>query len=121
MTTPSLRPSHGVVAAIGILAATAGCQPKVSTLPPATKASPVEVQIALGKEVYIANCAGCHGDAGEGSSKAPRMVGMKKKTLPLDPPANRKYRKTQFRTALDVAKFAIANIPPKAEDRATMT
>jgi mono/diheme cytochrome c family protein len=69
-------------------------------------------QVAAGQTLYARNCASCHGDSGEGG-KAPRLVGLKEGALPLDPPADRKYRKGQFVTVGDVATFAVANMPPK--------
>jgi mono/diheme cytochrome c family protein len=69
-------------------------------------------QVALGMKVYGANCAECHGDAGQGTDKAPRLVGLDQGALPLDPPAERKVRKEKFVTVADVAGFAVANMPP---------
>jgi cytochrome c len=69
-------------------------------------------QVAAGQTLYAQSCASCHGDSGQGG-KAPRLVGLKEGALPLDPPADRKYRKGQFVTVADVANFAVANMPPK--------
>ena len=68
-------------------------------------------QVTAGQSLYGANCASCHGSSGEGTN-APRVVGLDKGALPLDPPADRKYRKTQFKTAADVAGFVVKNMPP---------
>jgi mono/diheme cytochrome c family protein len=68
-------------------------------------------QVALGMKVYAANCAKCHGDSGQGTDKAPRLVGLDKGALPLDPPADRKKRTEQFVTVGDVASFAVTNMP----------
>jgi mono/diheme cytochrome c family protein len=81
--------------------------PASSTMAPAT----FEDQVALGQQLYGANCASCHGASGEGG-KAPRVVGLKEGALPLDPPAGAKYRKEQFKTVGDVAKFVVATMPP---------
>ena len=70
-----------------------------------------EAQVKEGQKLYARHCAGCHGDAGEGSKKAPPVVG--KAALPLDPPAGAKVRKTQFHTAGDVADFVVKNMPAK--------
>jgi len=70
-----------------------------------------EAQVQSGQKLYAKNCAGCHGDAGEGSKKAPPVVD--KAALPLDPPAGAKVRKTQFHTAKDVAEFVVKNMPAK--------
>ncbi|HVV52118.1 MAG TPA: c-type cytochrome [Polyangia bacterium] len=76
--------------------------------PPASFAD----QVAQGQTLYGANCANCHGDSGQGTAKAPRVVGVKDGALPLDPPADRKYRKNKFVTVADVAEFTVANMPP---------
>ena len=79
------------------------------TKPPATFAE----QVAHGQTLFANNCAKCHGDSGEGTEDAPRLVGLKEGALPLDPPASRKVRKSRFVTVADVAEFAMANMPPK--------
>ena len=63
-----------------------------------------------GGPLYVQYCAKCHGNAGQGSDKAPPVVGQS--ALPLDPPAAAKYRKGQFHTARDVFDFVKANMPP---------
>ena len=70
-------------------------------------------QVTAGQKLYGDNCASCHGAAGEGA-KAPRVVGMDKGALPLEPPKEAKYRKTQFKTASDVAGFVVKTMPPGA-------
>lgn len=70
-------------------------------------------QVAHGQKLYAANCAKCHGDSGQGTDDAPRLVGLKQGALPIDPPASRKFRKSRFVTVADVAEFAMANMPPK--------
>ena len=82
--------------------------------PPRTAAE----QIARGGERFAANCAKCHGDSGQGSEDAPPLVG--KGALPLDPRTDQK-RAVKFHTALDVAQFVTANMPPKASARAKLT
>jgi len=62
-----------------------------------------------GGKLYGKYCAKCHGDAGQGTAKAPAVVG--KTALPLDPPTGAKVRKTQFHTAQDVAAFVAAKMP----------
>src|SRR5262249_22783678 len=61
---------------------------------------------------YVQNCANCHGGGGEGSAKAPPVVG--KNALPLNPPATAKYRKSQFHSIKDIFDFVKANMPPTA-------
>ena len=79
------------------------------TKPPATFAE----QVAHGQRLFADNCAKCHGDSGQGTEDAPRLVGLEEGALPLDPPASRKVRKSRFVTVADVAEFAMANMPPK--------
>ena len=71
-----------------------------------------EAQAALGQTLYAANCARCHGDSGQGTDKAPRVVGLDQGALPLKPPAERKVRDEDFVTVADVANFVVANMPP---------
>jgi mono/diheme cytochrome c family protein len=66
-------------------------------------------QVAAGAALFAANCAKCHGAAGQGTSKAPPLVGSG--ALPLDPRPTAKFRKTQFRTAKDVLDFIRVNMP----------
>jgi cytochrome c len=66
-------------------------------------------QATEGGKLFAKDCAKCHGKAGEGTKKAPPVVG--KDALPLDPPATAKIRTTQFRTAQDVAQFVAAKMP----------
>lgn len=66
-------------------------------------------QATKGGALYGKHCARCHGDAGQGTKKAPPVVGAA--ALPKDPPAGAKVRKTQFRTAKDVAEFVVTNMP----------
>jgi cytochrome c len=70
-------------------------------------------QVSAGQELYGQHCAKCHGDSGEGTDKAPRVVDLKKGALPVDPPADRKARKTRFVTVANVADFVVKNMPPK--------
>ena len=62
-----------------------------------------------GGKLFGKYCSKCHGDAGQGTKKGPAVVG--KTALPLDPPTGAKVRKTQFKTAQDVAAFVAANMP----------
>jgi len=74
-------------------------------------------QIARGGERFLASCAKCHGDSGQGSDDAPLLVG--KGALPLDPRPEQK-RTVKFHTVRDVAQFVTANMPPKASERAKL-
>ncbi|HVH41162.1 MAG TPA: cytochrome c, partial [Labilithrix sp.] len=85
---------------------------KAASSPPTAGAAPTfSAQVAEGQKLYADNCASCHGAGGEGG-KAPRVVGVANGALPLDPPSTAKYRKTQFKTAADVAAFVVKAMPP---------
>ena len=92
----------------------AACSHSSST--PATTTSsavtgdPVAAQIEQGKQLYVANCASCHGNAGEGSKDAPPVVG--KDAFPLDARPGQK-RDVKFHTAADIFGWASAHMPPK--------
>jgi S-disulfanyl-L-cysteine oxidoreductase SoxD len=90
-----------------------GTAPAAPT-PPSASPTTFDDQVALGQQLYGANCASCHGDGGQGTATAPPVVGIDKGALPLDPPASAKYRKTQFKTVADIAAFVVKNMPPKA-------
>jgi mono/diheme cytochrome c family protein len=88
----------------------------------ASNASPrtvAEGQIASGSSLFAANCAKCHGDAGEGTDDAPPLVG--KDALPLNPRPDQKLRAASFHTAKDVATFVTTQMPPKANLRAKLS
>jgi cytochrome c len=85
---------------------------------PAPAPTPVEAQLKSGGAVYGANCAKCHGNAGQGTKKAPAIVGPG--ALPKLPRLDQKVRRNEFRTAMDVATFVTANMPPDEELRAKM-
>jgi S-disulfanyl-L-cysteine oxidoreductase SoxD len=70
-------------------------------------------QAQTGMDLYVKNCAGCHGAHGN-DGKAPPVVGLDKGALPLDPPPGAKFRKSQFKTVGDVADFVVKAMPPKA-------
>lgn len=70
-------------------------------------------QVEVGAKAYAQNCSRCHGDQGEGTKKGPAVVGLDRGALPLNPPPDAKWRKTQFRTVADLARFTIEKMPPK--------
>jgi cytochrome c len=110
---------------IGIMAACGGSSKK-SSAPVGSgtgevKAAPAggfEAQAEAGGKLYAANCAKCHGDAGQGTAKGPAVVG--KDALPLDPPATDwgKKRAVQFKTGADVFAFVKKTMP--ADDPAAL-
>jgi cytochrome c len=116
-----MRNGYGTVflgfVSAAIFSVLGGC---ASNPPPAaasgsTTAAPASFaeQVTQGQKLYADNCANCHGDSGQGTAKAPRVVGLKDGALPLDPPPERQYRKGKFVTVADVAEFTVANMPPK--------
>ncbi len=72
-------------------------------------------QLARGAEVFGNQCARCHGSGGEGTSRAPRLVG--KGAFPLHAPEDR-TRKPAFHNAYDIAGFVLEAMPPSASARA---
>ena len=66
-------------------------------------------QAAKGAKLFGKHCAKCHGNAGQGTKKAPPVVGAE--ALPLNPRPTAKVRKTQFHTAQDVAAFVSTKMP----------
>jgi S-disulfanyl-L-cysteine oxidoreductase SoxD len=87
--------------------------PAASVEPSAAPANFTE-QVALGQKLYGAQCAGCHGNSGEGTKDGPAVVGLDKGALPLAPAATAKHRKTEFKTVADIAEFVVKTMPPKA-------
>lgn len=81
--------------------------------PPAGPAAPgdVSAQIEQGKQLYVEKCAKCHGDAGQGSAKAPAVVG--KEAFPLKPRPGAK-RDVDFHTAADVFAWTTKHMPGDA-------
>jgi S-disulfanyl-L-cysteine oxidoreductase SoxD len=97
---------------VSMVFAVGACATTSSSAPSSAAATSFAEQVVTGGTLYAHNCASCHGDSGQGD-KAPRLVGLKEGALPLDPPADRQYRKEQFVTVADVANFAVAYMPPK--------
>jgi polar amino acid transport system substrate-binding protein len=79
---------------------------------------PFSEQAKAGAALYVQHCAECHGDSGQGTDHGPRVVGLSAGALPLDPPVSREHRKGQFKTVMDVAAFAVKNMP--ANDPGTL-
>ena len=70
-----------------------------------------EEQAAEGAKLFAKHCQKCHGNEGQGTRKAPPVVGAD--ALPLDPRPKQKVRKGQFHTAEDVLEFISKNMPAK--------
>jgi mono/diheme cytochrome c family protein len=87
----------------------AGLTALVALAHPVAAQDPVSDQVAKGEALFGTKCARCHGASGEGTKKAPPLVG--KAALPLAPPAGAKVRTAQFKTAKDVAEFVVAKMP----------
>lgn len=68
-------------------------------------------QIEQGKQLYVENCAKCHGDAGQGTDKGPPVVG--KEAFPQKPRDGAK-RDVEFHTAADVFAWATQHMPGDA-------
>jgi S-disulfanyl-L-cysteine oxidoreductase SoxD len=112
-----MRPQEGhamrTTVALVLLLLTSGCSSAEGLAPAAESPQPLtfEGQASRGKELYAENCASCHGASGEGTKKAPRLVGLSQGALPLEPRPGQRLRKHEFKTALDVAEFASKNMP----------
>ncbi len=75
---------------------------------PQPAAGSLAAQIDQGKQLYGEKCARCHGDAGQGSAKAPPVVG--KDAFPEKPRSGAK-RDVDFHTAADVFAWTAKNMP----------
>jgi cytochrome c5 len=82
-----------------------------TTTTTATGGTTITAQIETGTQLYGANCASCHGDGGQGTDKAPPVVG--KDAFPLEPRAGAK-RDVQFHTAADVFAWTTKHMPGDA-------
>jgi cytochrome c len=71
----------------------------------------ITAQIDQGKQLYVEKCAKCHGDAGQGTDKAPAVVG--KDVFPQQPRSGAK-RDAEFHTAADVFAWAAKHMPGDA-------
>jgi mono/diheme cytochrome c family protein len=78
---------------------------------PAAGGSTVTAQIDQGKQLYVDKCAKCHGDAGQGTEKAPPVVG--KDVFPQQPRPGAK-RDVEFHTAADVFAWTTKHMPGDA-------
>jgi cytochrome c5 len=101
-----------VLGAIGLTAAIA-CSKNAPApqAPESGSSSLAAAQIEQGKQLYVEKCAKCHGDAGQGTDKAPPVVG--KDAFPQQPRPGAK-RTVEFRTAADVFAWASEHMPGDA-------
>jgi cytochrome c len=106
----AIRAAGSAIVAACVLAACGHAKPPAG--PPPSPTDDGEVQAARGATEFAEHCASCHGDQGQGSKKAPPLVGPD--ALPQAPRATAKFRKGQFNTALDVALFVVENMPADA-------
>jgi cytochrome c len=90
-----------------------GCAktPAATTTPAEPAATTITAQVDQGKALYGAKCAKCHGDAGQGSDKAPPVVG--KDAFPEKPRQGAK-RDVDFHTAADVFAWTAKHMPGNA-------
>ena len=93
--------------------ASGGAAEPAAAPPDAAAPATFAEQVTLGGQLYGQNCAECHGASGEGNP-GPRVVGLDKGALPLDPPPTAKARKSQFKTVADIAAFVVSSMPPQA-------
>lgn len=89
------------------------CHREPAALSPAASGASTgaTAQIDRGKQLYVQHCAKCHGDAGQGTSKAPAVVG--KEAFPLQPRPGAK-RDAEFHTAADVFAWTSKHMPGDA-------
>jgi mono/diheme cytochrome c family protein len=106
--------SIGFVTTILAAAACGGShKPAESPAPAPAATGGNDALIAKGQALYGEKCAKCHGDAGQGTDKAPPVVGVDKGALPLDPRPGAK-RDVQFHTAADVGGWVAKHMPGDA-------
>jgi mono/diheme cytochrome c family protein len=77
-------------------------------------------QAAQGRQLFAQHCALCHGEAGQGG-RVPAKFGalagwwapalVDKAVLSERPPASRRIRRVEFRTAADLLNFIQATMP----------
>ncbi len=99
------------LASLLLVSACGSSAPKAITPEPATGGTTVAAQIETGKQLYGASCASCHGDGGQGTDKAPPVVG--KDAFPLEPRSGAK-RDVKFHTAADVFAWTTKHMPGDA-------
>jgi S-disulfanyl-L-cysteine oxidoreductase SoxD len=78
-----------------------------------------EEQVEEGGALFGDHCAECHGESGQGTDNAPRLVG--EGALPEEPPEERMFRTNDFNTAADVYAFANEYMPADDPDSVSDT
>lgn len=63
-----------VVAAVGALVLIQGPSPQPRTAGLITEPAILSAEALLGKQVYVASCAGCHGSKGGGTKQGPPLI-----------------------------------------------
>jgi mono/diheme cytochrome c family protein len=103
-----------VLLGAGLAALVSACSSSIPyTTVPAAPGSDVPLdQPSRGAEIYAQNCAGCHGDNGEGNEGHAALIGPK--ALPIEPPAGAKIRKGKLTNAQDLFAFVKSDMPPLA-------
>lgn len=96
---------------LGLSLFACGGSSKPAEKPTGPVATTAAAQIEQGKTLYVAKCAGCHGDGGQGTDKGPPVVG--KEAFPLDAKEGAK-RDVKFHTAADVFAWATKHMPADA-------
>jgi cytochrome c len=105
-----MRSKGIVMGLVCALAACGGSHKTTETAAPPPAAGGNDALVAKGGQLYGEHCAKCHGDAGQGTSKAPAVVGVAKGALPLDPRPDSK-RDVKFHTAADIGGWVAKNMP----------
>jgi len=96
---------------LGLPVVLLACHTAEAPKAPGAGGATVTAQIDQGKQLYVDKCAKCHGDAGQGTDKAPAVVG--KDAFPQKPRAGAK-RDVEFHTAADVFAWATKHMPDDA-------
>jgi mono/diheme cytochrome c family protein len=93
--------------ALGCLLAS-GCRAPKTTI--ASSDDGPKDQWSRGVYLYTSNCAGCHGDHGEGDEDTPAIAG--EGALPRLPAHEDSARDTELDTAADLFAYVKASMPP---------
>jgi S-disulfanyl-L-cysteine oxidoreductase SoxD len=89
-----------------------GCMQRETRADGAMQQETFTEQAEKGRRIFADSCSRCHGEQGEGTKKAPRLIGLSDGALPLNPPPDGKERRGQFHTAQEVGMYAFKYMPP---------